>query len=144
MFSQWASALHLHPTPQGRLKITTFLKLLENSRLRTPGVTAPSLPHGPKVVGRVTVPPCGLSGAVPPHRASSPETCFFPGRPPSCLPQRMLASKSDLAVRALNCSPPWDGGSNELQDPSPTVSDPEERVSHATALSSALLLPPPL
>ena len=44
LFSQWISLLLLHPKPQGRLKVTTFLELLENSRSRTPGSTFPCSP----------------------------------------------------------------------------------------------------
>lgn len=48
LFSQWISPLLLHPKPQGSLKVTTFLELLENSRSRAPGSfpCSPALAQG--------------------------------------------------------------------------------------------------
>ena len=132
LFSQWISPLLLHPKPQGRLKVTTFLELLENSRSRAPG-SFPCSPVRSRAVGReshcATLWPLGScpSGRASGQKIASSPTVLHP-----------VSSRFDCVSSEL-LSPPGIVGLQRAAGPQPHGLRP--RGKGQSGCCSALLLP---
>ena len=100
---------------------------------------SPALPCWPRVVGRATVPPCGLSGAVPPVVPVARKS-LLPPLSSVLFPPAHISVQSDLTVCALNCSPhPGIEGLQRAARPQPHGLRPRRKGQSCCCF--ALLLP---